>query len=575
MTEQNIDDFIQSYIRYKETRYQKLTARRNEHASLIDGTVDLHLDPRYFTSPTVPATARRMVQAPVDNIAMDGIIVHREPRMKAPSGLQTQTAKQSADKVERWCQSVMNILASQPPYFLRELVYGTSAWGEHYLKTWVDPELIRNPEKYQGFPFTLGVPDPRAVFASLDMEDGVPYEAYEEKTHSARHVRQLFEQFNKGKEVKGLNRDVKDDQLVTFVEGCTPEYRCFFCAPQHTNSFVTVPIDGQEFAPNPLGFVYYSRGFSGKGSNPMDGDPASLAIGMLTGHERLLVQQARGYTMIDSITAKHAAPTIVMTLPPGMTLKETDKRLDMSPGKVLVASDGVTYELWNPPPIPPAIFQQLENIDRYFEAFIPGIVSGAKEVSGEAAISKNIRLSQASLLWESQYISAKNTIACALGQILRIVDKVVGQGVEIGGLTLRPEDIEGDYRVSVDIKPGNPNQERQDYLIGKDMAGSLPKRVILEKFMHQEDATQAMADMAADVIMEREDVQAKIAAEVLEDWDIGKQLEAEKRRTGPQLAQPTEPEQPTLAGIGGSPTRGVAGMSNIGAMNAEQGRLGQ
>lgn len=573
---------VDIYRRYREKIYPNLRARQNLHEHLYWCTYETGLDKRHFRTPTKPPRARLMVEAPVNHIAMDKLTVSQEPQLKGPTGMETKKASETADKVERWAQALLDEWSQVQPYFLRELTKSLSWRGEGYLKLEVDPQMVASPDVFKGNPFRLAGPDAVNIYASIDTDDkGRPMEIFEQKVVSARFVRKLLREWNQDDDSLKFLPDIKDDELVLLVEWWTPDWRGFFSG-QHDmgdGTWQALPIQvatleepGELVVENPLGFVPYKRGYSGHGKMPYDGDPAAIAVGILTGWESYIVAEARNVTMIDTATAKIAATPVIIDVPDDVELDTED--LDLGPGTAWVQKHGIKYTVVDIPPVPPAIVQELDETRKMFEAFMPGIISGAFERGGEAAISRATRLSQAGLLWASQFIAARRMIGGMLGMALEVLEKVIESSVELRGLALKPSDINGVYDLDVDIMPGNPDERRWDILLGKSLEGIWPEDDIATEFYHQPDAATFIAKRDAQRFKNSDPrIQAFVVGTALKRLGMDEELAILEAEVGPieQLAQGLPPpggngsqdftvgEQ--VPGVGGSPTRGVAGIA--------------
>ncbi len=592
------EEKVEIFRRYREKIYPRLRARQKLHEDLYWCTYDTGLDKRHFRAPTKPPRARLMVEAPVNHIAMDKLTVSQEPQLKGPSGMETKKSSDMADKRERWGQALLDDWSQKQPYFLRELTKGLSWRGESFLKLLVDNHLMVDPEGFEGSePFGLEYPDAINIYASLDSDDrGRPMETFEMRVVTARFVRKLLQQWNENPDSLEFLPEIKDDELVLLVEWWTPGWRGFFSGQfdLQDGTWQALPIQtatltepGETVVPNPLGFVPYLRGYSGYGKWPYDGDPASIVVGILTGWESSIIAEARNVTMIDTATAKIAATPVKITVPDGVELDEAD--LDLGPGTAWIQKGGIVYDVVDIPPVPPAIIQELNELRGMFEAFMPGIISGVSESSGEAAISRASRLNQAGLLWASQFITARRMIGGMLGMVLEVIENLIQSSVTLKSLALKPSDINGAYDFDVDIMPGNPDERRWDILLGKSLEGIWPEDLIATDFYHQPDAATFIAKRDAQRFKNSDPrVQAFAVGTALRKLGMDEELAILEAEVGPieQLTQGKTPQPPggngsqdftvgqQVPGVGGSPTRGVPGIVQ-GQMSEPQGLASQ
>lgn len=571
----NIVEIIELYQKYRDTLYTALRERQNLHDQLYWCDFSTGLDADVFRAATKPPRAKMMVDTPVNHIAMDAVTVNMQPSLKGPSGLETKQAREEADKKERWLQAVVDDWSLQQPYFLREIIKNQGQRGEAYLKLSLTSAYVSwlrsgGGDSYEGNPFRLDVPDAITVMSSLDLSEGcLPAEVFEEKVITVGQLRRLLREFHEGGEPSDILPTLTPTDMVSLVEWWTPEWRGYFAGRAQDNRWDAVPVKGQEAVANPAGKVLYIRGFSGYGRWPRDGDPALLAVGILTGWETSIIEEARLLTMIDTISAKHAVPPVLVDVPEGVELKGV---ITVAPGKVILQEHGIKISYLQGPPVPDVIKDQLYQIQRMFEAFMPGITTGQRQETGEAAISMAMRLNQSGLLWECMYISARRMISKALELVLYLMENVLEHSVELRGLRLRAEDIKGYYKVDVDIKPGNPDQIKWDVVQGMQLKGHLPRGYILEKYFHVPDATQMLAELDADRLIESSPAISKfIAQEAMRRLGMKQELglleEATPTSASPLGEAETELESgsasPTpgaIPGVGGSPRAGAAAL---------------
>lgn len=569
----SVTDVVETYRRYRTLYERTLRPRQVKHEGYYWCSFDTGLDRDHFRQPHILPRARMLVENPVNNIAMDKVTVGRQPLLKPPAGLETKGSQEQADKIERWAQALLDQGAQEEPYYLREIIKNLCLRGEAYRKLTLLPQGLRDPEANGSELFRFTCPDSGNIMASLDTDSfGRPVEVFEERAVTVRHCRQLVEDWHPGEKITVLS-GLADDELVNLVEWWTPLKRGYIAMSQGGAGSWALPIDKEEIVDNPLGFVPYVRGYSGYGKWPPDGDPGYLAVGILTGWEQAIVGETRLMTMLDTITAKHALPSVTLKVPEGVEIDPGD--VDLGPGAVWLEEHGIEYKVQSPPEVPPGILQQLTRYAQMFEAFQPGVVSGAYERGGEAAIGRSQRLTQASLVWEPMYISAKKLIGASVGMAFQALERVVNASVELRGLKLRPEDIDGRYQVDISIEPGNPEERRFNYLLGKDLKGFLPQRLIIEDLFGEADATQFMAELLAEQAIFNDPQNLRlIFLKAMEELGMEEELKDLESRYGGiaklQAKMPAGPEseggRPVSGppGIGGSPTRGVMPLPGVG-----------
>ncbi len=563
-----LNDLWEEFSYLKNTVYLKLRQRQREHSDLYWQKTDIGLDEGRFGKPLWRATPMRIIEAPADHIAMDKIVVSIEPRLGA-RGLETKQTKEQADTGEQFLQRILDYQRRNEPYFLRELVKNLGWAGEGYLKVECDSEVVRSPEEYVGMPFAISAPNARLIYSNLDMENSIPSEIFEERVVPLSLVKRRLREWNQNpdviEKVLASFRPKKDSELVSYVEWWLPDQHGFIVGDRQTgNALEAVPIADEFEVENAFGFVPYCRGFSGRGIYPEDGDPASLAVGLLTGIERNIIAQVRLKTKMDTITSQMAAPYPKATLAPGVKLTPEEAKLEIGTVLQVRADRIINWEFLPAPALPPALIQEMAMIDRELDEYLPSITRG-EGIPGEPAASVSNRMSAATLIWEPQLIAARRLIAVSLGMCLRIVENTVKAPVDLGHIKLGPDDIQGNYEVSVKIETGNPEQKRWNQLQGNQMVEKLPQRMIIEEFYGYPNATKIMVELLGEKMMNEllfrnPAYQQQVIADVFEK--LGLEREGAALAQG-QMPEGTQPPQGLVSpqGTGGSPTRGIPPMA--------------
>ncbi|MFA4837066.1 MAG: hypothetical protein WC749_13480 [Dehalococcoidia bacterium] len=568
----DIDSFVDSY-KYLKTGanggpavYQRLRERQAYHNRLywVDmASADkhrdlLHLDANHFTSPFLVPRARLMVEYPVNRIAMDKFTVTQLPLLK--NGRETKTASAEANEVELWCAAIMDDLA----LLVRSFVKSMCKDGEGYIRQVLDTDIIIDKEKYKGNPLSWYVPPAKLVYASCDLDRmNRPYEVYEEQVITARKARALAEEISKSK--MDLLPNVKPHEYVIWVQGWTQHERMYFAIDQKYTNHAGIPIDGNLITEHDYGFTPYIRAFTGYGEESAEGDPADMAVGILTGWDRVIIGEGRDRTILDTQLAKHALPVMVREWNPGVEPTPKDKELDVSPGAVIDAV-GFKANYLMPPSVNPALISQLNDTKELFEAFQPGSITGQIGGRNEPAVGRNIMISQANMQNTPIYISAKTALAQVLGTALETVEKVIQSGVEMRGFKLKPEDIKGNYKVNVEIRTGNPDERLRNLLTMKDLWDFVEHEWLMQELGDMPDATNLLAKKAAqDAWAEFSKTPAgqkliwERAFTAVEDKEaLALMQKAESGMGAPSSTK--QDNQFAPEGIGGSPTRGVAPM---------------
>ena len=166
--------------------------------------------------------------------------------------------------------------------------------------------------------------------------------------------------------------------------------------------------------------------------------------------------------------------------------------------------------------------------------------------------------------WEPLKITLKQMLANALSTTFKIVEEM-DVPVKVYELSLSKDDINGYYKVDIDIKPGNPEEQVRRMLLAKDLGELYSEEDQAEKFLGEEDATgfvrkRRISQMIKLMLLTPDSplfnlVYSQAVKELgLEDLQAEMQMEAQKAQENDETSQ--GPIQ------GAHPTRGVPGEAN-------------
>lgn len=575
--ETTLAELKEAYLYLKNNKYSKLRAFQKTEESYYLQTFEPFpnedkKDP-YITHKVKPPRGRRIVDGPADWLAMDKVICHIKPKSNS-SGEETLKEQKRANKNELWGQALLDFLAMVQPYYLRMLAQQIPLRGECWLKNDTDWKYIIDPDNYEGVPFKWVVPDSMMVHATLDLDAySRPNMVFEEKIHTFQHLKELISEWNPNHTARVNNtlkrlKDVKPYQDITLVEWCTPMERGYFAGlgGLTENTWYAIPIDGEDRMENPAGLVPYIRGFSSLGIWPYDGEISKLVVGFLRPMGNAIVQDSRDRSKIDTITNYYAAP-ITSWITDGSVELE-DKDLTIGPGHIYEQIRGRKELKIEPaPPIPSAIIQQIQLNEALLEEYDPMVLRG-RASPGETAVGQNQRVGLGLSKWEPLKITLRQMIANAISTTLQIVEKM-DVPVKIFEQSISKEDINGYYKVEIDIKPGNPEERTRRMLLVKDLTEHLTEEEESE-MLGVENSTEHFRQlrlkkmfnlMASDTNSAYFQIIWRQAIKELEMEDIQAEIDAQitaKRSAGLPRGNG---QNPSMAGpvIGGSPTRGVIG----------------
>lgn len=449
-----------------------------------------------------PATALRMVEAPVNFMAMDSIKVGQPTLLRGENATMKEGDQGRADKVGAFAQAVVSGWADLPPYFLRDNIKDLVWFGNAFYLVLPKPEVLKGKD-YSGPPFTIEAVNPRPILAPLDGDSmGCPSMLFRESLLRYSQLLKLNEEWNGTDVLPVFKKDLPKREKVLLLEWWTPEERGYMAHPQASliaEDWALVKYDAEDRVKNPFEFIPFTRGFFGYGRMPVDGKPDKIALGLLAGQKDVIVQESRNYTRTDTMAAFLTYPRDKYTLPPNMD-KLPEHLTNLPPGKPIVLTGGITHEEGQMRQIPPALLQMHQEIKEQLEWVLPGVIRGVPQ-PGEPSSGLSLRLMQTTSAWQGPNMSSKQMIGNALGMMLKIIDKL-DLKVEAGGIKIGKEDIQGNYAVTVRIQSGNPEEQLRKQEQGKGLKGILGTAHILEEYMGVDNATNERIEVASDNLVE-------------------------------------------------------------------------
>ena len=564
-----LDDIRDLYDQFKQD-YTRLREKQRLWQSLIDCTYDNGLDVNTYDHPIKPDTAMRIVNIPVDFLALDKIIIKQEPKIV---GTKQQNEEQSkADKIEIALQALLNKWIDIPPYFRRLTLLDLTKRGSAYYRITVNPKLAERDKNFSGLPFFIDAIDPLFIYSSPEVNEyGSPDIVFYIRKMPVYSIKRLMAG-NNTREYPSLENFKLKDELC-YVEWWTPETRGYIAGPEVElasvpgNHWQTIPFMDEEEFPNPYGFVPYVVGFSLRDRPSMDGDPYSSSRSLLDGLEDLIIQESRNQTRFDTMAAYAAFVEEDVTLSSSTV---TVNQLRRKPGIPRISTPDEKWTIRPPIGIPPAIIQQNAEITRRLSDRMPSVAKG-EALPGEPAIASSNRFNWATQGWEHLKIAANHMLVNALTLVLQTVEKM-DLSVELGGATLDKELIDGHYALKIKTMIGNPEQERWLKEQGKGLWGFMPPARIVEDYFQVENATEYLKELYAWTLI---DTIFKNPNNPLVQPIMGLLAEAlrlkleEKGLITPNLSSPQPSLGPQVA-IHGSPTKGISPLPNTGPGEADQ-----
>jgi hypothetical protein len=485
---------------------------------------------------TRTGTGARIVDAVVDHIELATPQVFREPRKN------TDGARKSALKISKFLNHL--IKAWMPEI---EELYKNGAGPGDFIG------LVQYNDKYRndlenGIPILFDAPNPMNMFCYPSYAL-VPSQVVKKVTMKSMAIRELAPEWNGDVNTDGnVEYLAYWDNNTRYIEaGNSPLY------PTKNNDY-----------PNYLGFVPIVHGHSGFGKRSSDGDPASMAVGLLRRIRNTLTAECETQSRIDSIIALYANPIFIYQAPAdGQDHSGECKALEeaiIGPGQNLNLPPGFTYELYVPNVGASQLFEYLYQLKSQIQLYNPPIMQGVTD-SGSTGRLADIQYEHIAKKPSKLVRNVERALAEALGMALRILERtpqalpvtVMATEIKDGKEykteeTITKEDIDGYYDCTVTLNPDKELENDRLIMLGRILVneGRVSWKYFLTHYMHktEDEADDMMAEAIAEIAVKTSPMLSQVrdmkALEQIGAADMAKKLQLEQQ--GNMKAQQTVQE---------------------------------
>ncbi len=314
--------------------------------------------------------------------------------------------------------------------------------------------------------------------------------------------------------------------------------------------------DEDGIAPNKMERLWYKIGPGGWGRRNHKGEFVHWWKGVLADGRVALLRYLVVQQQIDSIVQMHAFPVIKATGPPNEGGTEIAERvaetLTSGPAAIWAFRGDVEVEFVQPPPIPPALLQKLEDakvdIERHFG---PAVLTGVRE-PGETASGQRGRTDKASAIYGPCKQSCESVVEGALEDMLYAIREELIEPVPvatIGGMsTLKAERVIEGLQLVVDFAPATKQDRLMDLqaLMMMHEQGLASMLRVLENDPDVTDVDREMALILSDKI--------ELSALALEEAARQQMAEQQAAMSPPATGAGPEQAQQALPPPGTEPT---------------------
>jgi len=312
---------------------------------------------------------------------------------------------------------------------------------------------------------------------------------------------------------------------------------------------------------NPCGFQPYIIFYSGYGDLAADGNPSSLAMGILTPIMDKLKRETRLDSQEDAIMAVWAWGAKLINPPPGGQVDEESMKafaeaLVLGPGKINLNPYGfivanVLETLGGE--INAIHAAKMINVDDIERATFAKVMRGVGE---EGSGIKNIALIEQG---KQKFVPLADSISQAMQRvhenIMRLVENSFEDEVFIGNISLKPDDIMGEYTCEISLMPPGMTEKMADsqWALQLYNAGGLPLEDALERSGIRNPREAIVKRLGEDIARQVLPVLSQgVLAEISEELRKKEELEAIKKAEQAKLpysprVSPEQMESPAQA----------------------------
>lgn len=556
------------------------------YEGLLDDEIEL---PEGF-EPTIPTTARAVVDEAVDNVEPYDMQIRYAPRS---FGQQAQKDAEAASRFLKniwlyWRQKnsdidilrdfIKNLFKNGKAVF--KCVPDWSLWPTLDEETEAEllseggkkkvaerAQLIKQLRK-ENFPIVCRSLSPRHIIEdpSLDARKLWAIELYELSVDEVRNRFAKYEPMFDMMEPFDFN--IREIWTATYVteNGSVREGR-------HWVFINDQPMNGEEGEPNPYHDIPYVIKHSGFGTESYDGKPELKATGFFSRQVKSMLRaELRRITHFDSLMAQLAFPILVV--PDSLE----DIGFDTAPGAVnyvpedfLANSDKIFIQAELPDA---AYMQSINMIQAQIErGTTQRAIRGAGVPGTDSAAQLSMITAQAKLRLEPIKRAAEEAVDMINAMVLRYVDVILEDSVSVFGAepegpdsyTLKPSQIKGRYRTRTSFMPNDEQtKERKLVLVTDAMTKASLNPYDALVFAGWENPMEVIARNLAYTIMQEPAVKRQLAKQALKEWGLDAQeLEMEELQEQSMVQQMMAELQARMQGAGqqspGAPLMGSEG----------------
>lgn len=507
----NTQEITDTFVALRDKVYSELHSKMRRYRDLHNQIIDCAQPKDWPTH--IPATGLRLVRWATNQLVTDAIEVEIIP------GTQHVKDKDNAERQSLFadkCLTEWDLAADNPIWketaqnmmlyglgVVKGPLFDPSAWGS--IKDNAPKEEIqsRNLRKKLNFPLLVKPIDPLTFFP--DPAGRFAIEAY---TRFAGEVKEDIARWNEGKRTPiayDWGSGIKDYEEILWLEYYSNSWRCFIVLEGPGSNAISMPIlDVQR---NVYGFLPYAWKFTGWGKTSPDGKPEEKAVGILTGLESDIEQQARGLTALDNQVRAHVYQRL---LAPEDAADSIRANISNSPADIsYIPRDAMPGQsggisLWPQPTVNPDLFSMLALSQNDIEQITghPAMAGGGAQ--GESGYRAMLRIRQGGLNFRPPRRGLENMIITILTNSFRLLVNLIDETMPLrGDKTIKPDQINEPLDLKVKLEPQDAEEDGERIRLGLLMlkANAITIEQFNQDYARRDDAHMTIPNLLAQQIM--------------------------------------------------------------------------
>ena len=441
-----------------------------------------------------PATPRILLDTSVNHVPTNHPVI-RVPSMGDEPGQQAH-----ANKLERFCMGLVYRTAMQPKNAFEIVRKHLSLHGIGILKDVYNPKAYpqkgsgEDEEKFEqrrkeALPLLI-----MPIHPSNFMPEPVFYPTFviERAKKTVAAIKNTF---------PGWKTDKTFREEVKWYEYWDDTIHCYLADDE-----VVLPVQAHGY-----GFLPYSWGYTDKGLETADSNPAEAAIGLLTKLEQTIKEDGARWSENHAINTFVAWPTIFFIGADNAMIEPIN--LGVKPGMAIPLPEGIKLERWLAGEPSPAILSEMALLKNMQEdAVAPPLTRGLGQTGVRSGYDRALGTEEGGLRYEGISQALDKITAKTLSNCLKLVERKVPGPVTVWGVnamgkteqeTLAPEDVKGHYIVNVEFAGAEPEKEYRAAQTGANLKqqGIISGRRAMEKYSGVSDPDEELIQIRTEMIL--------------------------------------------------------------------------